>query len=292
MELIEESFPDLHYPLCGLLIGVGCFLVLFIEHVIGRCQTSDKSADGENVSETTAKQANSSDDTQKETFAYTNGNFSPPNYETVVDNKNKRTETTEFSGQSTKNELSKNGLSADSATIATETPNTSSLEVDEHSEFENKQSNLSAKLRTLILTIALSIHMLFEGISVGLTQTDAKIWTLIGALSLHKIVIAFSLGIKLREHSTVKRVLLHLLLFSCMPPIGAAIGIGVSSVEEGPRDMASGILQSLASGVFIYITFFEILHKELIGKYSVFRVFLCVVGYGAIAALTILHTEE
>ena len=59
--------------------------------------------------------------------------------------------------------------------------------------------------------------------------------------------------------------MIFVLFFSLVSPIGVAIGMGVTSgrVHEVAQLLASSILQALATGTFIYVTFFEILARPL-----------------------------
>ena len=57
-------------------------------------------------------------------------------------------------------------------------------------------------------------------------------------------------------------------IFAVTSPIGAGIGItltGHSTARSASMDLAVGFLQALACGTFLYVTFFEILPREIEG---------------------------
>lgn len=71
------------------------------------------------------------------------------------------------------------------------------------SEFErvpggrrNDREALSA-LRTLFVVSALSFHSVAEGLTLSLEKEEAGVWLNFGALSLHKFVVSFSVGVEL-----------------------------------------------------------------------------------------------
>ena len=121
-----------------------------------------------------------------------------------------------------------------------------------------------SSFRMYILIMALSLHSLFEGLTVGLiTDVDTLIQLLI-ALLLHKGIIAFAMGVKLVDGGLrAKSVIKGIILFAAMAPIGVGLGLAVlSSFSRVASLFCSGILQGLATGSFLYVTFFEILPEE------------------------------
>lgn len=53
------------------------------------------------------------------------------------------------------------------------------------------------KIRTFCLVIALMLHSLFEGLTVGLQTTKIGIVVLVSLITFHKCIIGFSLGMAL-----------------------------------------------------------------------------------------------
>lgn len=96
-----------------------------------------------------------------------------------------------------------------------------------------------------------------------LLQTDnARIVTLFISLMVHKIIVAFSVGLQLgRTHAhALGWVCLSMALFSIMSPFGGFIGTFVQSSQMDTQVKALTILtfQGVAVGTFIYVTFFEV----------------------------------
>lgn len=60
-------------------------------------------------------------------------------------------------------------------------------------------------LRGFLVVFALSIHELFEGFAVGLETSANSVWYMFGAVSAHKLIIAFCVGMELVSTGT-KRV--------------------------------------------------------------------------------------
>ncbi|XP_052776217.1 uncharacterized protein LOC128214033 [Mya arenaria] len=145
---------------------------------------------------------------------------------------------------------------------------------EEHTESNTPQSHDSgngvsdnpldmSNIRSIVLIIALSIHMLFDGLELGLLEEESDVWTLLGALSIHKILIFFSMGMTIGESLTVIKFVCSVLFLSLVSPAGIGLGIWVSSRGENVAlAMTSAALQALAVGTFLYVAIFEILTKE------------------------------
>jgi len=120
--------------------------------------------------------------------------------------------------------------------------------------------------RSLVLILALSLHRIFEGMSIGLQQTVANVVSLFGAVMCHEMVIGFSLGLQfVRSGFALRRLLVTSFVCSLIMPLGVLIGIVMTEIEstDSNVDIANGILQAIAMGTFIYVTFFEILQEEV-----------------------------
>ncbi|KAK7087584.1 protein zntC-like [Littorina saxatilis] len=155
--------------------------------------------------------------------------------------------------------------------------------------------------RALLLLVALSFHTVFDGLAVGLQSTDFNIWEILLPVCIHKALVAFSLGLKMAASCplTSRRPQLFMLLFSFVSPIGVAIGMGVTSgqMHAHAQLLVSSILQALATGTFLYVTFFEILAPHFGSLYEldarawveVLKVGVMVVGFAGMALLRLAH---
>ncbi|XP_048735284.2 zinc transporter ZIP1-like [Ostrea edulis] len=152
--------------------------------------------------------------------------------------------------------------------------------------------------RSFLLLLALSFHMVFEGLAVGLQTEEEDAWILLGVLSLHKVAVAFSVGVQLKENlRKFQYVILSLFALSIMTPIGVVIGYIVAETGEDAhgQGIASGVLQSLSVGCFLYVTFMEILGNELYPtkERSHWKVLFTVIGFAVIAAIQFIkHDHE
>lgn len=87
-----------------------------------------------------------------------------------------------------------------------------------HSEDEDM---LVSSLRGLLIVLALSIHELFEGFAVGLQKSSKGVYFMFAAVSAHKYVIAFCIGIELIVQRTKPWLaLLYVLIYSAVSAIG------------------------------------------------------------------------
>ena len=74
-------------------------------------------------------------------------------------------------------------------------------------------------------------------------------------------------------------------------PLGVVIGMIITEYVEGTSPAQAyviGILQGLAGGTLLYITFFEVLDKEKLSKLGIsqlFGCFLIILGFGIMAGL-------
>ncbi|KAL3867562.1 hypothetical protein ACJMK2_040449 [Sinanodonta woodiana] len=151
------------------------------------------------------------------------------------------------------------------------------------------------KLRTLILFIALSLHMVFDGLALGLQKKDSQVWQLLGALAVHKSIVSCSVGLKLVETSSSTIVVFGFLtLFSAVSPLGMVLGIVITSadgIDNLSRDLASAILQGIATGTFMYVTFFEILFREVHESRDLRKALALIVGFVIIAAVKFIEYQ-
>lgn len=139
-------------------------------------------------------------------------------------------------------------------------------------------STFVKSIRGLFIVLALSIHELFEGFAVGLESESSSVWLMFGAVSAHKLVIAFCIGMELVATGTTFLLsVIYVFTFAVVSPLGIGIGIAITGNEGNDTGVASVILQGLASGTLLYVVFFEVLQG---GRKSGLRQCLSVVfGY-------------
>jgi len=141
-----------------------------------------------------------------------------------------------------------------------------------------------SSIRAFAMIAALTIHSVFEGIAIGVQRTMEDVIQITGALIIHKIVIAFSLGLTLSqtEMSSLKSYLCGL-LFASATPIGIAVGLVVTEMESINGSLVVGSLQGMAAGTFLYVTFLEVLPNEFrSGTMHLPKLFSFILGFSVI----------
>uniref|UniRef100_A0A0N5B3V6 ZIP family metal transporter n=1 Tax=Strongyloides papillosus TaxID=174720 RepID=A0A0N5B3V6_STREA len=103
---------------------------------------------------------------------------------------------------------------------------------------------------------------------------------------IHKLIVAFSMGLQLaRTHAhNIKWVIVSMFIFSITSPVGTIVGSLVHNIEnEYLKDILLMIMQGLAVGTFLYVTFFEILINERNNEHNNFlKLTLIVFGFSVI----------
>ncbi|XP_053907006.1 zinc transporter ZIP1 isoform X2 [Cuculus canorus] len=162
-------------------------------------------------------------------------------------------------------------------------PNTSSIQTSSPSA----GGGARGAVRAALLVLALALHSVLEGLALGLQEADGAVLRVCLALLLHKCAVAFSLALKLlRARLRPRAVAACLALFAMMSPLGVGLGTAVAA-GAGPRQrLCRGVLEGLASGTFLYITFLEILPQELgVPQHRVPKVILLLAGFTLVTAI-------
>ncbi|XP_033750753.1 zinc transporter ZIP1-like [Pecten maximus] len=297
METVAEALPELEFPLSGVLIGTGFFIVLGIEHAIGLFSKDEDSPFLDHGHDHGLKSHNKEYQTRESRVVPQEGstfaNTTPPLTSATQNGDNQAGISPlghQTTGETTFSNVDMPHASTPTVSVAIKEGKSTIIDTS-----GDGRSKTTRRIRVVILVIALSIHMIFEGMAIGLQDTVSNTWTLVAAISIHKAVIVFSVTLKMKEIVEGNlRIILYILYLSLVSPIGIAIGIAVTSTgsgNESAQNTSSGILQSLAAGTFLYVTFFEILQKELSNGYSLLKVFLTLLGFAAMAALKVLDAD-
>jgi len=133
-------------------------------------------------------------------------------------------------------------------------------------------NNVITTIRSILFVVALSVHSLFEGLAIGLEEDNAGAWKLTLAIAIHAIPIVFCVGTDLISAGMTKlKIVIYIIVLSLNTPIGIFIGIMIydnSDEESGEHILINGILQGLAAGTLLFITFFEVLARDKLTKYG------------------------
>merc|ERR1719361_2661566 len=103
--------------------------------------------------------------------------------------------------------------------------------------------------------------------------------------------MAFSLGLNIAQSSlSIRSFVISTIVFALASPLGIGIGIIISDLPPSlPGDICNGVLQGLAGGTFLYITFFEVLPHELNEPNKrLLKVFFIMLGFTCISALLLI----
>lgn len=149
-------------------------------------------------------------------------------------------------------------------------------------------------LRVLLLIMALSLHSIFEGLAVGLQPDSGNVLGIFAALVLHKSILSFSIGMNLvQSRLSTKTCIRAILFFSVTAPIGVAIGILITDLWDSVRaNLADGILQGIACGTFLYMTFFEVLPPEFNNSQDrLLKLMMLLLGYSTVTGILFLSDD-
>ncbi|NXR81047.1 S39A3 protein, partial [Pycnonotus jocosus] len=144
--------------------------------------------------------------------------------------------------------------------------------------------------RLLGLVLALCTHSIFEGLALGLQEEGGRVLSLFLGVAVHETLVAVALGVSMAKAALALRDAAKLAAGVClMIPLGIGLGMGIESSRSAAGSVASLLLQGIAGGTFLFVTFFEILAKELEDKSQRLLKVLCLVlGYAALAGLVLI----
>ncbi|KAE8633929.1 hypothetical protein XENTR_v10002153 [Xenopus tropicalis] len=179
-------------------------------------------------------------------------------------------------------------------------PEANSTEKQEHPEEINNAAEVShnhihvnlhsySSFRSLILFLSLSVHSVFEGLAIGLQSNYSSALQIAIAVLIHKGVIVFSLSLKLTQSKTRPLwLLVYVITLSLMSPIGITIGIIVTLKKTTIITLVQAVLEGIASGTFVYVTFLEILPQELnTAEKPLLKLLFIALGFTAMAVIAI-----
>uniref|UniRef100_A0A4W6FHZ1 Zinc transporter ZIP3 n=1 Tax=Lates calcarifer TaxID=8187 RepID=A0A4W6FHZ1_LATCA len=159
----------------------------------------------------------------------------------------------------------------------------------QHGHFSPAELAGAGPLRLASLVLALSAHSVFEGLALGLQEDGAKLGGLFLGVAVHETLAAVALGVSVAKASLGMRDAAKLgVAVGLMIPLGV-VGMGIESAQTLAGGVVSVVLQGLAAGTFLFVTFFEILSRELDDKQDrLLKVLFLILGYAALAALVFI----
>lgn len=159
-----------------------------------------------------------------------------------------------------------------------------------HGHFNPAELAGAGPLRLASLVLALSAHSAFEGLALGLQEDGAKLGSLFLGVAVHETLAAIALGVSVAKASLGMKDATKLgVTVSMMIPLGMLVGMGIESAQTLAGSIVSVVLQGLAAGTFLFVTFFEILTRELEEKQDrLLKVLFLIIGYATLAALVFI----
>ena len=143
------------------------------------------------------------------------------------------------------------------------------------------------------MLLALSIHGIFEGMAIGLQTTSHDVCKLFVALSLHEIPVLFCVGMEMFNVGIKKlHIIAYFMSLGIVSSVGIIIGIVLTlhanEANSDTNNMIIGLLQGLAGGTLLYVTFYEVLDREKLSKAGMTGILGCtltMIGFGLMAWL-------
>ncbi|XP_071762743.2 zinc transporter ZIP3-like [Centroberyx gerrardi] len=159
-----------------------------------------------------------------------------------------------------------------------------------HGHFSPAELAGAGPLRLASLVLALSAHSVFEGLALGLQEDGAKLGGLFLGVAVHETLAAVALGVSVAKAAlSMKDAVKLAVAVSLTIPLGMVVGAGIESAQTLAAGLVSVVLQGLAAGTFLFVTFFEILSRELEDKRDrLLKVLFLILGYGSLAALVLI----
>ncbi|XP_060518952.1 zinc transporter ZIP3-like [Cylas formicarius] len=162
------------------------------------------------------------------------------------------------------------------------------------SDEELKMKHQEQLMRAILTIIALSLHSVLEGLSIGLKSRISEIWYLSVAVSIHSASILFCIGLELLlAKNKIRFIVLQVSVLALASPLGIFLGIFFAvetPTEETTKCVVAVLLEGLACGAILHITLFQVLSREKQRKvYRLRRSFCMVSGF---VLMTVLQYVE
>lgn len=149
-------------------------------------------------------------------------------------------------------------------------------------------------LQSITFAVAMSFHSVLEGLALGVQDNKVGIMTLFFSLVIHKGIEAFSVGLQVSRCNSdrMKMVAVTIFVYSLMTPVGSMIGVFIQNMNMNTitKDGLIVLLEALAVGTFIYVTFFEVLATERANEYSnLMQLVAIIIGFSVIALFQLVE---
>lgn len=151
------------------------------------------------------------------------------------------------------------------------------------------------------LLLALVVHSLLEGLAIGVQSSAPAVLLLLGAVSAHKYVVGFCLGVEICSHGSRHRCshILQILTFAVGSVAGIAVGMVLDDIGQTFNELVIPTLQGVAGGTLLYVTVSEVLPRER-GKrvemrlrhVGLLQLIAVILGFTVMSILSLIITEN
>jgi len=144
-----------------------------------------------------------------------------------------------------------------------------------------------AALRAWVFFVALSLHSVFDGLSLGGETSLSTFYGILVAVLAHKAFDGLALGVPVYLARLPPLQTWGSLIFcAAMTPLGIGIGWAATSYQGPSSKLASAIVVSMSAGSFLFISLLELLPSALHdGRLVAGKLTAFVVGFVAMSAL-------
>ncbi|XP_065083263.1 zinc transporter ZIP1-like [Ochlerotatus camptorhynchus] len=151
------------------------------------------------------------------------------------------------------------------------------------------------------LLLALVVHSLLEGLAIGVQSTAPAVLLLLGAVSAHKYVVGFCLGVEICSHGSRHRCshILQILTFAVGSVAGIAVGMILDDIGQTFNQLVIPSLQGVAGGTLLYVTVSEVLPRERgkrveigVRHVGLLQLFAVILGFTVMSFLSLIITEQ
>lgn len=124
----------------------------------------------------------------------------------------------------------------------------------------------------IILFVSLCLHAFMEGIPISDVEHQELLW----AIVVHKIPITVVLGsFLIRSKKSIQEVVLILIVFSIMSPLGSLLGSNLSFLIHYKTEITAIII-----GVFLHISTIIIFESSENHKFNITKFIAIILGFG------------
>jgi zinc transporter ZupT len=145
---------------------------------------------------------------------------------------------------------------------------TFALEHQHHHHHEHVAEHMHGSLlASVILLFALSIHSIFEGIAIGISSNRTDVISTTTAVLAHKAFAGYALGSSMvASQMNEQHFFVLVSVFAFCSVLGIFLGMIFEQVisSSGKDSTATGFIQAIVAGTFLYVSIVEIALKEIL----------------------------